>query len=145
MMKPCLQAIVIGAVMTVAAPGPAGAQAAPASQLRGLSQAEADKVIGAVKTAQDQLRDGRNLYFQLLSGAPASYAQTLTSPRETFLSLDFDAPFSVENRSTGNRLWQPYRLELTGDRSLVWQVEVVLGFYDNLERVEIFARPPHPF
>ncbi len=102
-------------------------------------------MLGTVKAAQRRLADGEAAYFQLMSGAPAAYEQTRIAPRDAFLALSFDTPFSIEDRNTGNPLWRPYRIEIVGQASLVWQVEVVLGVNDNLERVEIVARPPHPF
>jgi hypothetical protein len=146
-MKQLFRAAAFGATLAATGlPFHAAAQTTPAIQLRGnLTQADAAMVIATVKDAQERLRRDEKLYFQLLSGAPASYAQTLITPRDAFLALSFDAPFSMENKSTGNRLWQPYRFEIVGEQSLVWQVDVVLGFNNQLERVEILARPPHPF
>jgi hypothetical protein len=146
-MSQLLRALIVAtALVVVNLPLQASAQTATVTQLRGrLTQADADKVIAAVKDGQAKLRRGESVVFELLSGAPASYDEARITPRDVFLALSFDTPFSIENRSTGNKLWQPYRFELKGERSLVWQVDVVLGFYDNLERVEILARPPHPF
>lgn len=146
-MKQLFRTAAFGVALAAAGlPLDAGAQTAPAIQLRGnLTQADAARIIATVKDAQESLRRDEKLYFELLSGAPASYAQTQITPRDAFLALSFDAPFSMENKSTGNRLWQPYRLEITGEHSLVWQVDVILGVSNRLQRIEILARPPHPF
>ncbi len=146
-MKQLLRAVGVGIAFGAASISVhATAQTATAIQLRGdLTQADAAKIIAVVKAAQENLRRGENLSFELLSGAPAFYEQTKIAPRDAFLALSFETPFSIENRSTGNRLWRPYRFEIVGERSLVWQVDVVLGINGNLERVEILARPPHPF
>lgn len=146
-MRQLLRAVGVGIVVGAASiPFHAGAQTATAIQLRGdLTPTDAARIVAVVKAAQEKLRRGENVYFELLSGAPASYEQTKIAPRDVFLALSFETPFSIENRSTGNRPWQPYRFEITGERSLVWQVDVVLGISGNLERVEILARPPHPF
>jgi hypothetical protein len=146
-MRHLLRAVAVGIAFTAASiPLHANAQTPTAIQLRGdLTQADAAKIIAVVKAAQAKLRGGESLYFELLSGAPASYEQTKIAPRDVFLALSFEDPFSIEYRSTGNRLWQPYRFEIRGERALVWQVDVVLGINGNLERIEILARPPHPF
>jgi hypothetical protein len=146
-MRQLLRAVGVGiALGAVIVPLHASAQTVTAVQLRGdLTQTDAAKIIAVVRAAQEKLRKGENVYFELLSGAPASYEQTKIAPRDVFLALSFETPFSIENKSTGNRLWQPYRFEIMGERSLVWQVDVVLGINGNLERVEMLARPPHPF
>jgi hypothetical protein len=147
-MRHLLHALVVGAVVaatTLPLHANAQATAAAAIQLRGgLTQADADTIIATVKDAQEKLRNGENVYFELLSGAPASYDQTRIAPRDAFLALSFDAPFSL-SKLAGDRLWQPYRFEITGDQSLVSQVDVILGSGDRLERIEILTRPPHPF
>ncbi|WP_156796142.1 hypothetical protein [Brevundimonas subvibrioides] len=116
------------------------------SQLRGLAPEEAQSLIAKLVEAQQNLRQGRLAYFDLLSGAPASYETNATAPMETFLAADFTEPFSVQRFPEENASWKPYRLILTpnGLGQAVWQVEVVLGFYEQIERVEMFYRPPPP-
>lgn len=117
------------------------------AQLRGLTAEDAGDLLTKLKQAQLGLRRGEALYFELLSGAPAAYAETSVSPLETFLSADFDGPLTIERLPPANSSWKPHRLTLLPDGSggLVWDVEVVLGFYGDIARVEIFRRPPHPF
>lgn len=93
------------------------------------------------------LRSGKATYFQLLSGAPASYEMNTNSPRDAFLAADFTTPFSVEGLQTDNPNWKPFCLILIPNRTggTLWEIEVVLGFYEQIERVEMYYRPPHPF
>jgi hypothetical protein len=116
------------------------------ARLRGLSSAEAEVLIAKLRELQSRLRGGEAVFFQLLSGAPASYPMTTVSPRDAFLGLTFDDIESIERMQTGNRLWQPFKLVLTpnGPGRLFWDVEVVLGFYGQVERVEMMYRPPAP-
>ena len=118
-----------------------------APQLRGVTLADAEEVIAKVIEGQSKLRSGEEAYFHLLSGAPASYPMTTTSPRDAFLAADFRQPFSVERLPPANSSWKPYRLILTpnGVGNLLWEVEVVLGFYGQIEKVEMLYRLPHPF
>lgn len=104
-------------------------------------------LIGKIQEAQMGLRSGASLYFQLLSGAPASYAMTTTSPRDAFLNANFDQPSSMLRQPSDNPSWRPYRLTLTpnGIGNLLWYVEVVLGFNGQIERIEMFYQPPPPF
>jgi hypothetical protein len=46
-----------------------------------------------------------------------------------------------------NSLWRPFRLTNFGKQGnqLMWEVEVVLGYEDRLERVEMLYKPPPPF
>ena len=69
------------------------------------------------------------------------------SPREAFLSADFSHPFEVERMRPENSSWKPHRMTLApnGPGNLVTDVKVVLGFYGDIARVEMFYRPPHPF
>lgn len=117
------------------------------TQLRGLSRQEAIGLVDKVKQAQDRLRAGEPVYFELLSGAPASYPTTEISPRQAFLDADFDRPFDIDRPPIENRLWKPYAITLlpNGPGEPVWDVEVVLGVNDQIERIEMVYRPPAPF
>lgn len=80
------------------------------ARLRGLTSAEAETIIRNLQAAQRRLRDGESLFFELLSGAPASYSMTMVSPRDAFLRMAFESPTSIERVQTTNRLWQLYKL-----------------------------------
>jgi hypothetical protein len=150
-----LRAAILAGVVAIALTGrPVAAQdnsaASPGryeTQLRGLTALESVELVSKLSDAQDALRRGEPLYFELLSGAPASYPMTATSPRDAFLSADFNQPFEVERLPPANPSWKPYRLTLlpNGLGNLLWDVEVVLGFYGDIARVEMVYRPPHPF
>lgn len=141
------------ASLSLAAAGSAGAQtpglpAAYQTQFRNITPEASAQLIGKVQEAQAALRRGDKPNFQLLSGAPAFYPMTETSPREAFLNADFSRPFSVERvEEPENRLWKRHEVVLTpnGTGQLLWNVEVVLGFYDSIERVEMYYSPPPPF
>jgi hypothetical protein len=117
-----------------------------ASQLSGLSSTEADALIKNLQSLQRRLRSGESLFFELLSGAPASYAMAAVSPREAFLQLPLDRTFSIERVRTDNQLWQPYKLTVmpNGLGHMFWDVEVVLGVNGDVERVTMLYRPPAP-
>jgi hypothetical protein len=132
--------------------GPADALARPAGEAAGLrlqaiAADEAAALIETLRHLQRRLRAGEALTFELLSGAPASYPMTATSPRAAFLGLPLDRVFSVERVRTDNRLWQPHRVVIApdGPGRLIWDVEVVLGVTGNVERVQMIYRPPPPF
>ena len=142
------------ASLSLAAVGSAHAQTPgpPAAihdvQLWNISPEATGDLIRKVKQAQEALRRGDDLYFQLLSGAPASYPMTETSPREAFLNADFSRPFEVRRvEEPDNPLWKRHKVTLipNGLGNLMWDVEVVMGVNDNIERVEMFYRPPPPF
>lgn len=115
-------------------------------QLRGIADDEADAIVKELQKMQDQLRKGEKVYFQLISGSIASYPETAISPRQVFLDMPFETTAWFRRTSTSNPLWKPYKLDIpTAPGSLVWDIEVVIGFYGNIERVEMFFRPPHPF
>ena len=123
-------------------------QPVPANpQLRGLNAEEARTLIAKLKDAQRRLRAGEFLPFELLAGSIASYDMTKSSPREVFLRVPFDAVWDIERVRTDNRLWQPYRLAYApnGLGQLYWDIEVVLGFNGNIERVLMVYKPPAPF
>ena len=130
-----------------ASPTPETAGQAWTTQYRGLSAEDAAAVIGKLKEAQDKLRQGERLTFELLSGAPAFYEMNGVPPREAFLNASFDQPFSVRKLPPENQSWNPYRIELlpNGTGQLMWDVEVILGFYGEISRVEMYYRPPLPF
>lgn len=130
---------------TLAQPAPAKVAAQP--QLRGLTAEEAAALIAKVADAQAKLKNKEQVVFELLSGAPAFYPMTRTSPRDAFLRLPLAKSFSVERKATDNKLWQPYRLIVLpdGPGKLLWDVEVVLGINGQIERIEMLYRPPAPF
>jgi hypothetical protein len=137
------------ALVLPAAPVSGQTPSQPAYEARpqALTADEKADLIARIQEAQASLRSGAPIYFQLLSGAPAAYPMTTTSPRDAFLNARFDEPFSIVRQPPANPSWKPYRLTLTpnGVGNNVWDVEVVLGFNGQIERVEMFYRPPHPF
>jgi hypothetical protein len=147
-----LRLIALLASFWVAAPAYAvagqgsGTPAPAAARLSGLDNAEAARLIGILQEAQRRLRMGEQLFFDLLSGAPASYRETEISPRRAFLDMAFENALIIERHQSRNRLRQPYRLTISRAWGEVyWDVEVVLGFEGNIERVEMVFRPPPPF
>ena len=114
--------------------------------LQDLNCSEATALISQLKDVQRSLKAGGRLTFHLLSGAPASNPMTKISPREAFLRMPFEKAFIVHRVKTDNRLWRPYKIAIkpVGTGRFIWRVEVVRGFSDNLERVEMFYGPPPP-
>jgi hypothetical protein len=112
---------------------------------KGLSAAEADTLIAKLHNAQARLRAGDKLTFELLAGAPVLYPESETPPREAFLAMAFDRPWSVERRPDMG-LWQSYELIYfpPGQHSLMWKVDV-FAQGDALERVEMLYTAPPPF
>jgi hypothetical protein len=115
-------------------------------QLNGLSSQDATDLIAKLEFAQRQLRAGEFQSFELLSGSIASYDKTKVSPREAFLQVPFRSVWEVERVRTDNELWQPYRLAYAPDGlgKLYWDIEVVLGFEGQIERVSMTYKSPAP-
>ncbi len=116
-------------------------------QLRGLTADEAATLVAKLEDAQRQLRAGKFQPFELIAGSIASYPATKVSPRDAFLQVQFGKVWEIQRGATDNRLWQPYKLAYSpnGLGQLYWDIEVVLGFYGNLERVLMVYKPPAPF
>ena len=116
-------------------------------QLSGLNAEEASALIARLEYAQRQLRAGEFQGFELLAGSIASYDATEIPPRDAFLQVPFNEVWSITRVRTDNRLWQPYRLSYSpnGPGQLYWDIEVVLGFNGDLERVLMIYKPPAPF
>ena len=122
--------------------------AEPAPQLSGgVTPNQVSEVIRRLQDLQQKLRRGEATYFDLLSGANASSEEATQSPRQAFLGMAFEKPFSVERAPTDNKLWQPIRLTypIEAERRWIWEVEVVLGINGQVERVQMLKRPPAPF
>ena len=113
--------------------------------LRGVTKDEADFLIGQLGKLQTQLASGENVYFELLSGAPASYPETAISPRQAFLEMPFDRTGWIERTSTHPQWVYKLTIQPGGNGSMVWDVEVVLDRDANVERIEMFTHPPAPF
>lgn len=145
--RPVLLAATAILLAPTAAAEPPPTTPAAAPQLRGLNAEDAAALIAKVADAQARLKNKESATFELLSGAPASYPMARVSPRDAFLRLPLGKTFSVERKATDNKLWQPHRITILpdGPGKLLWDVEVVLGFYGNIERIEMIYRPPAPF
>ena len=128
-----------GAVKTVPVP--------TTRQLRGLDAREATALIAKLKDAQRALKTGKPQHFELLAGSIASYDMTKSPPRDAFLQVPFQQVWNIERVRTDNRLWQPYRLSYApnGLGQLYWDIEVVLGFNGEIQRVLMVYKPPAPF
>ncbi len=112
----------------------------------GVERIEAQSLVERLAAAQRSLSNG-TAYFALLSGAPASYSKNEISPRDAFLALDWSDVRFVQRFETGNRFQKGYRLSVMpeGLGQLFWEVTVTLGAEGELERVEMYYRPPAPF
>jgi hypothetical protein len=125
------------------------AAAAPVESLHlrdGIERAEADGVVAKLVAAQHSLTEGQ-AYFHLLAGAPASYPANSSSPRESFLALDWSDLRFVQRMETGSERRRGYRLSVMPDGlgQLYWDVRVTLEVSGAIERVEMFYGPPAPF
>ncbi len=124
------------------------AYAAPVKQqLIGFSAAEASVLLIKLQEAQSHLKDGELQYFELLAGSFASHEATLISPREAFLAVPFDEVWLIRRLRSDNRFWQPYKLSYApeGLGQIYWDIEVVLGSNENIERVLMVCKVPAPF
>lgn len=119
----------------------------PDRQLRGLSSEEAESLISKLEVAQAQLNGSEAQSFALFSGSIASYEAALIPPRGAFLNIRFADVWNIERVGTDTRLWDPYRLSYSpnGLGQLYWDIEVVLGFNGNIEKVTMYYRSPAPF
>lgn len=124
------------------------------ARVENLGCSEAADLIEQLKQAQKDLAAGKELYFEILSGAFASSPMTRTSPREAFLKMRFEKPSTVERAKSDTRLFRPHRLSYAagshryGVTKLVpfyWEVEVALGFEGRIVRVEMAFKPAPPF
>ena len=61
--------------------------------------------------------------------------------------MPFEKARSIERVRTDNPLWQPYKLVVApnGPGELIWEVEVVLDYYGEVQRVKMVYKPPAPF
>ena len=112
-----------------------------------LTEQESRALISKVHAAQARLRKGDDVYFELLSGAPASFTATMRSPRDVFLAFAFEAPITAERIPSASHTWRPYRLSYRDKENAraIWEVEVVLNINDSVQRVEMINKPPSPF
>lgn len=133
---------------TVGVPVAASPEVAlPERQLQGLSDKEADSLISKLEAAQEELDRDEFQAFALLSGSIASSEAALIPPRVAFLNIRFAEVWNIKRVETDTRLWNPYQLSYSpsGLGQLYWDVEVVLGFNGNIEKVTMLYRSPAPF
>lgn len=144
-----LHLLLAAALHCTAAEAQAKDPVAPPSkrQLINITEPEAEGLIERLKQAQSRLTKDKSQTFELLSGSRAFLPQTKVSPEEAFLSLPFEKVWNIERSQTDNRFWQPYRLAYApnGLGQLYWEIEVVLGFHGEIERITMLYKPPAPF
>ena len=148
-------AIMAGSVMGLpvdANAAPRQAEQACPSQVSGLTQAQANDILQRLKNAQEGLRRGDRLTFDLLTGAgsgvEASAQAATTSPRDAFLGLSFDRPFVVRPSRSRNGTWVEYEIELWPGctDALLWGVTVAFDMDGTtLRRIEALYRRVHTF
>ena len=124
--------------------------AAPAQHLRSIPADETSWVLDALRQEQAKLRDGRNTYFDLSSGAPASYDQNRIGPRDAFVALDLDDVWQIERKSRDGEVFPRYQLTLMpdGHNAPIWTVDVTMTWPRDVMRiieVAMFYGPPAPF
>lgn len=116
----------------------------------GISASEADKLIAEIQELQRQVKSGEAPPSGLLSGGSISTSAVKIAPEEIFVNMPFDRAFIIEREEPVNRFWRPYSIVVrpkiaTTDRNLIWEIEVVLGANDKIERVEMSYKPAPPF
>lgn len=116
-------------------------------QLSGLDCEAARVLIATLRDAQTRLKAGDAMYFELLSGAPASYPTTETSPRQALFDLPLDKTWSIIRVANDNPNWTAYDIDILpeGHRRLMWEVRVLVRSDGDLERVVMEYGPPPPF
>lgn len=112
----------------------------------GLSRGEAAALLAKLEDAQRRLNAGEFQAFALLAGSVASYPQATQSPRTVFLEVPFQNVWNIERIKSGDRFLRTFRLAYApqGLGKPYWDIEVVLGGNDAIERVQMFYRPPAP-
>jgi hypothetical protein len=126
---------------------PSAISAPSTRQLRGITAEEVSALITKLEVAQQRLKAGEFVAFELLAGSIASYEMSTVSPREAFLQVPFEKVWQVERVPSDNPLWQPYELAYAPDGlgKPYWEIEVVLGANGAIQRVLILYKPPAPF
>jgi hypothetical protein len=119
----------------------------PDSRVQDLTCSDAAVLVSRLKEAQTRLKNGEALYFDLLSGAPASDPMTKVSPRKAFLNVSFDKAFIIERVGPPDSLSQRYKFAYRPDsRAMIWDIEVLFLFKnERLGRVQMRYGPPPPF
>lgn len=142
---PTVLLVVAACVIPTAAPAQSEQRASGIRIIPAPSPSEGQALIGKLQALQQELKRGENPYFDLLAGAPASFPLAAVPPRELFLELPFDQAFHILRERTDKAVKAAYRLMVPHPAGkLMCHVEAVVGFYDEIERVEILCRPPPP-
>lgn len=131
----------------VAASAEHSSTALPAKpQLTGVTEGEAAALVAQLERAQAALRAGERPSFYLYAGAPSYYDAAKTSPRDSFMALDWKKALWIRTTDKGNYS-KAYRLDLAPDGygHLVHEVRVWMLTSGEFERIDITTGPPDPF
>ncbi|GAB5349794.1 hypothetical protein [Alteriqipengyuania sp. 357] len=154
MNKHSLRLVTIAALAgALGAPGVLHAQSQPdlpAEHLRSLDASEASLVLGALRREQAKLKNGEKAYFELSSGAPASYDQNRIGPRDAFVDLNLDDVWLIERKSPKGEVFPRYEITVApnGGNAPLWTIEVTMTWPRDVTRiieVTMFYGPPAPF
>ena len=136
------------AVLVVGAPSFAEAQTeCTQRQVAGATQQQASELIDQLVGAQNALRAGDRVSFDLLVGSYASTEEIRLSPRDTFLSLDVANYFMLQSSRSRNGYSLEYELVLWPEcrDAQLWALTVVVEPSGPIRRVEMLYRRPHAF
>ena len=122
----------------------------PAEHLKSLDASEASLLLGALRREQASLKNGEKAFFELYSGAPASYDQNRIGPRDAFVDLNLDHVWLIERKSPDGEIFPRYEITVApnGFDAPVWKLEVTMTWPRDVTRiieVKMLYGPPPPF
>jgi hypothetical protein len=148
-----MRAFLIGLALAASPAARAAAQTSCPSSMKceKLEPAEQQALLGQLRLAQNALKKGEWVPFVLTLGAMASNEMTKVTPREAFLKFDFAKVKTIERVKTEGRILRPhiityvdgsYSVGPMGRVPFLWDIEVITGPADTIERVNMLYRPP---
>ena len=132
------------------APGTREASQIELPRLGGVERDVATTVLATVRSAQDDVREGRKppFPFTLTSGASILNDTVGATPRETFLALDLDDTQLIKRWRGQNTVLDVFELSIGSHRdaaTFYWQARIWINVNGDIERIDLEEKLPPPF
>lgn len=115
-------------------------------QLTNVTPEAAERLIRQLEGAQRRMKTGQPPGFTISTISVDTTEPHGATPHDVFLNMPFRAVWLVQRTSKGNPMWESYHLAYTPHPRVrwIWDIEVNVGYKDDIQSVVMDYRVPAP-